>query len=370
MAAQPETLSVRRLNRATLARQLLLEREHVRVADAVRRLGGLQAQEPRPPFVALWTRLAGFERASLIGALRRRTVVRTSAMRATLHLLHAGDARELRPALQPMLVETAARVAKARGATVDLERVLPAARELLAGHPRTFNELRPLLVQAFPGIEERSLGYAVRMHLPLVMEPTSDPWAFPADSAFALADEALGEPVAIEPDQKADEALVLRHLAAFGPAAVADLQAWSGRPGLKDAVERLGPRLAVFRDERRRTLFDVPDGPRPEEDVPAPPRLLGEFDSVLLAHKDRTRVVPEEHRAKLVTKNLRIPATFLVDGVVAGTWTVERSGGAATLRLAPFGKVPAAAARALKAEGEALLRFTDGDDVKGAVRVG
>ena len=104
--------------------------------------------------------------------------------------------------------------------------------------------------------------------------------------------------------------------------------------------------------------------------MPAPPRLLGEFDSLLLAHKDRTRVVPDEHRAKLATKNLRIPAAFLVDGVVAGTWTVERKRGAATLRLAPFGKLPAAATRALKAEGEALLRFTDGDDVKSAVRVG
>jgi hypothetical protein len=116
-------------------------------------------------------------------------------------------------------------------------------------------------------------------------------------------------------------------------------------------------------------LFDLPDGPRPEEDVPAPPRLLGEFDSLLLAHKDRTRVVPEAHRAKLVTKNLRIPATFLVDGVVAGTWTVERRAGAAILRLAPFGRLPAGATRALKAEGDELLRFTDGDDVKGAVRV-
>ena len=215
--AELETLSVRRLNRATLARQLLLAREHVRVTDAVRRLGGLQAQEPRPPFVALWTRLEGFDRQSLIRALRRRTVVRATAMRATLHLLHAGDARALRPALQPMLAETAARVAKARGATVDLDAVLPAARELLAERPRTFNELRPLLAEAFPGVEERSLGYAVRMHLPLVMLPTGDPWAYPADTAFARADTARGGPVATEPDPAADEALVLRHLGAFGP---------------------------------------------------------------------------------------------------------------------------------------------------------
>lgn len=367
--AEPETLSVRRLNRATLARQLLLVRQDVRVADAVRRLGGLQAQEPRPPFVALWARLEGFERQSLVGALRRRTVVRATAMRATLHLLHRDDARALRPALQPMLAETAARVAKARRATVDVDAVLPAAHGLLAQRPRTFNELRPLLAEAFPGMEERSLGYAVRMHLPLVMVPTGDPWGYPADTEFALADEALGGPVPTEPDPAADERLVLLHLSAFGPAAVADVQTWSGRTGLKDVFERLRPNLAVFRDERRRTLFDLPDAPRPDEDVPAPARLLPEFDSLVLAHKDRTRVVPEQHRAKLTTKNLRIPATFLVDGVVAGTWTMERKRDTATLTLAPFAKLPVAAARELKAEGEALLRFTDGDDVKGAVRV-
>jgi len=367
--AELETLSVRRLNRATLARQLLLAREHVRVTDAVRRLGGLQAQEPRPPFVALWTRLEGFQRKSLIAALRRRTVVRATAMRATLHLLHRDDARGLRPALQPMLAETAARVAKARRATLDVDAALPAARELLAQRPRTFNELRPLLAEAFPGTEERSLGYAVRMHLPLVMVPTGDPWAYPADTEFALADDALGGPVATDPDPAADERLVLFHLSAFGPAAVADVQTWSGRTGLKDVLERLRPNLAVFRDERRRTLFDLPDAPRPDEDVPAPARLLPEFDSLVLAHKDRTRVVPEEHRAKLATKNLRIPATFLVDGVVAGTWTVERKRDTAGLTLAPFAKLPAAATRELKAEAAALLRFTDGDDVKAVVGV-
>ena len=250
-------------------------REDVRVADAVRRLGGLQAQEPRPPFVALWTRLEGFDRQSLIGALRRRTVVRATAMRATLHLLHAGDARALRPALQPMLAETAARVAKARGATVDLDAVLPAARELLAERPRTFNELRPLLAEAFPGVEERSLGYAVRMHLPLVMVPDGRPVGLPGRHRRSRwPTRRWAGRFATEPDPAADEALVLRHLDAFGPAAAADVQAWSGRTGLKDVLERLRPRLAVFRDERRRTLFDLPDAPRPDEDVPAPPRLL------------------------------------------------------------------------------------------------
>jgi hypothetical protein len=223
-----------------------------------------------------------------------------------------------------------------------VDAALAAARELLAQQPRTFNELRPLLAEAFPGVEERSLGYAVRMHLPLVMVPTDNPWAYPGDTEFALADDALGGPVPTEPDPAADEQLVLHHLAAFGPAAVADVHGVVGPDGLKDVLERLRPNLAVFRDERRRTLFDLPEAPRPDEDVPAPARLLPDFDSLVLAHKDRSRVVPEEHRAKLATKNLRIPATLLVDGVVAGTWTVERTRGTATLTLAPFAKLPAA----------------------------
>ena len=145
---------------------------------------------------------------------------------------------------------------------------------------------------------------------------------------------------------------------AFGPAAAADVQAWSGRTGLKDVLERLEPRLAVFRDERRRTLFDLPGAPRPEEDVPAPPPACCPSSTARPGPHDRSRVVPDEHRSKLETKNLRIPATFLVDGVVAGTgrWSAGRRDDHA--RLAPFGRLAATPARALKAEGEALLRFT------------
>jgi hypothetical protein len=346
---------VRRLNRATLARQMLLARESVPVVEAVERLGGLQAQEPRPPFVALWTRLEGFARDELTTALHERRVVRGMLMRATLHLVSAGDYAAFRPALGPVMAAAAAGALRGRDEGLDLDALLPVARALVDERPRTFGELRPLLAEAFPGVNERALGYATRTHLPMVMVPTDDAWAFPADAAFAPADTWLDGEIAADGSA---EALVRRHLAAFGPAAAADVQRWSGVRGLKSVLDAMGDELMVFRDERRRTLYDLPDAPRPDEDTPAPARLLGEFDSLLLAHDDRTRVIPEEHRGALVSRNLRVPAVFLVDGFMAGTWRVERTKKQATLTLTPLIKLTKRQTTELSAESESLLAFT------------
>ncbi|HTE64001.1 MAG TPA: winged helix DNA-binding domain-containing protein, partial [Solirubrobacteraceae bacterium] len=272
----PDTLTLKQLNRATLARQLLLARERLAPVDAVERLGGLQAQEPKPAFTALWTRLEGFERAQLHAALAQRSVVRGTMMRATLHMTSAADYAALRPSLQPMLTGAMQGILRQRG-DVDVERVLPAARELLAERPRTFNDLRAELSERFPEYEHRALGYAVRMQLPLLMVPSEDRWSFPSDACFALAERWIEEPLA--GDDPA--ALVRRHLAAFGPAGAADIQAWSGLKGLKDTVDAMADELVAFKHGRR-TLYDLPDAPRPDEDTPAPPRLLPEFDSLLL----------------------------------------------------------------------------------------
>jgi hypothetical protein len=364
LAAEP--LTVRQLNRATLARQMLLARERVGVVDAVERLGGLQAQEARPPFIALWSRLEGFDREQLGRALHEREVVRALLMRATLHIVSARDHAALRGAMRPVMTN-ALRALRGRDQGLDLDALLPVARRLAAEQPRTFGELRPLLSEAFPGVNERALGYAVRTHLPLVMVPTGDAWAFPSDATFTPADTWLDAPA------EADDGgatLVRRHLGAFGPASAADIQAWSGLTGLKAVLEGMAGELATFTDERGRTLYDLPDAPRPDEDVPAPTRLLPEFDSLVLAHDDRSRVVPDEHRGRLVTKNLRVRATFLVDGFVAGTWTVARKGRKATLTLTPFARLPRGARRPLTEEAEALVRFTEGDDVATDVKVG
>jgi hypothetical protein len=349
----PDTLTLKALNRATLARQLLLARERLAPVDAVERLGGLQAQEPKPAFTALWTRLEGFERAQLHEALAQRSVVRGTMMRATLHVTSAADYAALRPSLQPMLTGAMEGILRQRG-DVDVERVLPVARALLAERPRTFNDLRAELSERFPEYEHRALGYAVRMQLPLLMVPSEDRWSFPSDACFALADRWIEEPLA------GDDlpALVRRHLAAFGPASAADIQAWSGLKGLKDAVDGMADELVPFKYGRR-TLYDLPDAPRPDEDTPAPPRLLPEFDSLLLAHQDRTRVIEDDRRKALATKNLRVQATFLVDGFVAGSWTIEAKRGAATLTLSAFEPLAKPVKEELAAEAEALLRFLD-----------
>lgn len=365
----PPVLTRRALNRATLARQLLLQRERLGVVEALERLGGLQAQESRPPFVALWSRLDGFAADDLRAALHDRQAVRATMMRATLHTVSANDYIALRPALTPALEAALRSVLKQRKAEhLDADAVVAAAERLAAEQPRTFNELRPLLAEAFPDVEERSLGYAVRMLVPLVMVPTEDdPWAFPPDARFAPALDWLGRK---RLGSASPRALILRHLAAFGPASAADVQAWSGVKGLKDVLEgQLANDLEVFHDERGRTLYDLPDAPRPAEDAPAPARLLPDFDSLLLAHDDRTRVIADEHRPQVATKNLRIKATFLVDGFVAGTWSVKRTKTKATVTLAPFGKLSAASRRELTAEAEALVAFTDGPDVAAAVTV-
>lgn len=352
-----DTLTRRQLNRATLARQLLLARERVSTVEAVERLCGMQAQEAKPPFVGLWTRLEGFRREDLHAALHERAVVRAMAMRATLHLMSAEGYRAHRTALQPVMTQ-AMRVLRERAEGLDLEKLLPVARTLLGQRPRTFAALRALLQEEFPHVNERALGYAVRTQLPLVMVPTTDRWAFPSVADFTLAETWLDAPVS---DDAAPDALVLRYLAAFGPATAADVQTWSGLTGVGRVLKALRPRLRVFQDEHGRELFDLPAAPRPDEDVAAPPRFLPEFDNLVLAHADRTRVLADEHRGLVVTKNLRVRATFLVDGFVGGSWDVHRTRKAATLRLAPFQALPRRAVSQLAEEGEALLRFAAGD---------
>jgi hypothetical protein len=351
-------LTRRRLNRATLARQMLLRRERGSIVEAVERLCGMQAQEPRPPFPGLWTRLQGFRREDLHQALHDRTVVRGTLMLGTLHLLSAADYVAHRMTLQPMLTRNLALLGT-RAEGLAEEEVLPVARALLGESPRTFGELRAALVEAFPDINDRALGFTLRMSLPLVMIPTEDRWGFPANSRFGLAERWLGTPVS---DEANAEALSLRYLAAFGPATAGDVQQWSGLQGIKPVLESLRPRLALFHDERGRTLFDLPDAPRPAEEIPAPPRFLPEFDNLVLSHTDRTRVLADEHRHVILgAKNGRIPATFLVDGWVAGTWRVERKKQAATLAITPFAALPKSTAAALGEEGEALVRFLEDD---------
>lgn len=352
-----QAISVKALNRALLARQMLVERSDSTVVDAVGALAGLQAQQPQPPFVGLWTRLARFERDDLARALRDRAIVRATFLRGTLHLARAEDYLGFRSTLQPMLTAGMRSILRDRAATLDVAALTEAARRSFVDRPRTFTELRAELVEAFPDIpDERAMGYAVRTHLPLIVEPDDSAWSFRADADFADAESKLGR--ACDADEKV-EALVLRYLAAFGPATPADFQTWSGLPKPKADFEALRPKLVTFADDRKRELFDLPDAPRPPEEIEPPARFLPGFDNIVLSHDDRSRIVADEHRPKVVTKNLLVLPTILVDGFVAGTWKHIRKKTTATLSIAPFAKLRAPVKKALTEEGERLARFVE-----------
>ncbi len=352
-----DVLDLRTLGRATLARQLLLERADVGAVDAVARVGGLQAQEARPAFAGLWNRVADFDRQQLLGALSDRTVVRATAFRATLHLLTADDLVAFRASLDPVMAR-AMKVLGAKADALDLPAVLEAAEHLLAEAPARFDDLRPRLQAQFPDVDERALGYAVRTRLPLVMVPGDDRWGFAANAPVTPAAPFLGTSLA--PGDRAP-ALAARYLAAFGPASAADFQTWSGLTGAKQLLESVDPPLRRFRDDQGHQLFDLDEAPRPDPDTPAPVRFLPEFDSLVLAHADRRRVVADEHRAGLVTKNLRVKAAVLLDGTVVGTWSTSRRKDVATLELTPLRRLTKKVVGSLEPEGRAVLAFLEED---------
>jgi hypothetical protein len=288
-------------------------------------------------------------------------------MRGTIHLVSARDFVAFRPAIQPVLDDGMRRVFRDLPSDADVATWVAEARTFFGRQPATFDALRTHMVKLHPKANDRAMGFAPRMKLPLVQVPGESPWGYPGAADFAPAETWLGKKIAAaaKPD-----ALMLRYLAAFGPASVADAQTWSGLAGLKPVFESLRPKLRAFRDERGRELFDLPDAPRPAKEPQAPVRFLPEYDNLLLAYADRTRIVPERHREKMATRNLQVLATFTVDGFVAGAWKVERKRAAAMLQLTPFEPLGKPAHAALEREGAALLRFIEDDAETFDVRIG
>ena len=335
-----ETLSTLGLNRALLARQFLLKRELVLPLRVIEHLGGLQAQQSRPPFTGLWSRIDGFEAEDLRQLLRDRKVLRATTMRGTLHLVSKTDFQAWRPLLQPMLSAGAQSILRDRLQTFDPAAVLSHATERFQRGPRTFNALRDELVAKFPDGDERAMGYFVRMHLPLSSVPEDD-------NAFDLVPDVTSQ----SPDGGYIENFITRYLGAFGPATIADFQAWSGMKGAKPVFESMN--LLTFRDEKKRVLYDLPGAPRPAPETPAPVRLIAEFDNLVLGHADRSRIVSDAYRPRIVTRNLLVLGTFLVNGFVAGTW--KRDG--KKIKLDPFEPLPPKVKKAVQAEAEALPKF-------------
>jgi hypothetical protein len=353
------TLSQRALNRALLARQMLLDRQDVTPLRAIEHLVGMQAQEPNPPYVGLWTRLQSFVPEELSTLLLDRAVVRVALMRGTIHLVTAADCLMLRPLVQPVFDRDLANNATyGRGKLdgLDLAEVAAVGRELMAEQPRSAAQLRELLGARWPDREPGALAYAVRGLLPLVQVPPRGLWRQAGQPITVAAQTWLGRKLDVDPSP---HAMVRRYLAAFGPARVRDVQAWSGLTRLGEIVAEMDD-LMRFDDD----LLDLPDAPRPEPDVPAPARFLPPFDNLLLSHADRTRVISDQAHKEMITANGLVPGAFLVDGFVRGSWRLDDN----ALHLTAFDRLSTKDKRALEAEGSKLARFLDTADVRISIR--
>ncbi|MEC0229164.1 winged helix DNA-binding domain-containing protein [Paenibacillus alba] len=349
-----QPLSTRALNRALLARQLLLSRSDLSVREAVRHLVGLQAQAPNPPYVALWARLRQFRHEELSAHLMERSMVRIALMRSTLHLVTADDCVTLRPLLQSVQERGLKGSFGKKLAELDLDALAAAGRALLEAQPLTFSELGKRLQALWPHSDATALSQAVRCRLPLVQVPPRGIWGASGQAAHTTAEAWLGRPLAEEPDL---EAMLLRYLAAFGPASVKDMQVWSGLTRLREVVERLRPSLLAFRDEQGNELFDLPDAPRPDPSTPAPIRFLSEFDNMLLSYDDRSRILQDDDKHLVFTDNGIIRATLLVDGFVCGIWSVTQKRKAADLSISLFRSISEEQLNSIREEAERLFDF-------------
>ena len=360
-----DVLSARALNRATLARQMLLERASLPAADAIERLVGMQAQVPIDPYVGLWTRLEGFQPKELADLIIGRRTVRASLMRATIHLVTARDMRRLRPLMDPVIERmfwTGSPFGRALGG-IDIDALVAVVRELIEERPRTRAQLRPLLAERWPEHDSEALS-AIAYLLPVIQVPPRGVWGKGGQATWTTAESWLGR--SLDRNPSIDD-VVLRYFGGYGPAAVMDVQAWSGLTKLGAVVERLRPRLRVFHDEAGRELFDLPDAERPDPDTPASVRFLPEYDNALLGYKDRTRMIGDVRR-RLVDPG--IPGSFrtvLVDGRVGGRWRIERE--RATLTIEPVVRLTKSETSHLTDEGARLLTFLAPDHSSRDVRV-
>lgn len=384
-------LDDRALNRALLARQHLLARTGDDVATVVEHLVGLQAQNPWSPFLGLWSRVEGFTTGDLDAALTDRTLLRIAVMRSTVHLVTSRDAPVLAALARTVMAGELRANPRRRAAldVVDLDRLVELAGAYVREQPRVTTDLGARLAREWPDAHPQDLSAFARALLPMVQVTPRGLWRRSAATTWTTLDAWVPDAVAAAGDltdpevrHRALERVVLRYLAAFGPASVADVQAWSGLTGLRDVVARLDDRLVRLPAAparpggRPRELLDLPDAPRPDPDVPAPVRFLADYDNLWLAHAQRTRVIDDEHRRRLQTANGRLPAAVLVDGRVRATWAVDRertgTGRArrttATLTVTPLEPLPAARRREVLAAAEPAVRFLADDADAHAVR--
>lgn len=359
-------LSNRAVNRATLDRQLLLRRADLGVLDAVEHLVGLQAQAPFPPYTGLWTRLAGFRPQDLADRLLDRSVVRIALMRGTVHLVSAADCLALRPLHQDMLERAVGTAYRKHLDDLELADLTEYGRALVEEKPRSTTELGALLLDRWPDRDRQALLNVLRSALPLVQLPPRAVWGRSGQTILTTAQSWLDRPLCT--DSTLDD-LIRRYLAAFGPATVADAQKWSGLTRLGEVFERLRPGLITLRTEDGIELFDLPDARRPGPEADAPVRFLPEFDNILLAYADPSRIMPPGHKSQLFTVNGIIRAALLVDGQTSGKWQITTAGRAVTLTVEPFRRLSTRDKSAIESEGLKLLAFTEPEADEPAVRI-
>jgi hypothetical protein len=344
-------LSRRILNRTLLARQLLLERVERRATDVIDLLVGLQAQEPPDPYVALWTRIEGFDPLELSSLIDGRGAVRMGLLRGTLHLATADDALVQYPILADVMRRSwrsSPFVKRLDG--IDIDELIAAARPILEERPRTPTELGAALAERWPDRDAVSMAYAARFLLPLVQVPPRGLWGRTGRATNTTLEAWLGRPLAEGPSI---DDLLLRYLAVFGPATVGDMRIWSWLTGLREVVERLRPHLRTYRDEAGRELFDVDDGVIADEDLPAPIRFLPQYDNVFLSHDDRSRILV----GGVKIEDLIWRGGVLIDGYVGAAWRIVREKKAATMTVTLYVPTTGQQRAEIEAEGHRLLAF-------------
>lgn len=347
-----KVLDRRALNRALLERQMLVRRRKIAAAAAIERLVGLQAQATNPPYYGLWSRLLDFRKEQLTDLILGKRVVRAATLRGTLHLHTAADFLALRPVLQPGLERAVQSTFGKVMDAVDVNEYAKVGRALLDGEPLTFGQLRDGLLARWPGRHPEMVTNVVRTQVPLIQVPPCGTWDRSSPRVYTTTEAWLGQ----SPVGSDIESLISRYLAVFGPATAADVQNWSGLNRLGEVLERM--ELRTFRTEEGAVLFDIPRGMLSDRDLPVPVRLIAEYDNVLLGHADRSRIIADEHRKRVITVNGIVRGTVLVDGFVAGSWKIQRTKSAATLTVTPF---TAFDHNSVEAEALDLLRFTAPD---------
>ncbi|MER5360249.1 winged helix DNA-binding domain-containing protein [Streptomyces sp. NPDC002785] len=345
-------------------RQFLLARTDHTPLEAIGRLVALQAQEPNWAYVGLWSRIHGFTQSELAALLEDRQVVRSGLLRSTQHLAAADDFRRLRPLLQPVLDRTAGSPHFARNSTgLDATSLVATGLDLLAGGTLPRKELARRLAERHPGRDGRILAGEVELRTPLVHGAVTGAWgSWGNRSAVSVtpAEAWLGRPMAtvattaIAKDSAKE--LIRRYLVAFGPAGVKDVQAWCGLTRLTEVVAEMRAELRCYSGPDGRELIDLADAELPDPETPAPVRLLPAFDNALLGHADRTRVISDEDRKRVMPGQAQVRPTFLVDGRVHGTWSLASG----TLRLTPFRPLRSTDRAALEQEADRLLPFVGG----------